>query len=168
MRDADGADAYVPFDPATGAMWPDWTSTVRESADVLGPAPAAIFIENTGTFSRGREMLVDAIRARRIGSLVAYTFEILGVGAAVENMWIAANALGLAASFMGDVVIAEAAIGPALGLEGDLVGVLAVGYETTGSTAASRTDAGADAEHVVWHHRMAASGPGDDIPLRAR
>ena len=63
-----------------------------------------------------------------IGSLVGYTFEILGIGAAVENMWLAANSLGIQAAYMGDVVIAEAEISQRLGLELDLVGVLALGY----------------------------------------
>ncbi|ORX17356.1 hypothetical protein AWC27_17985 [Mycobacterium szulgai] len=51
----------------------------------------------------------------------------LGIGAAVENMWLAANALGLGAVFMADVLVAEDAIKRKLGIGGDLVGVLSLG-----------------------------------------
>lgn len=157
MRSAEDADSYVPFDPITGAIRPDWASTVRESADLLAAAPVAVFVENRGPFSRGRTILLDAIRDRRIGSLVAYTFEVLGVGAAVENMWLAAESAGLVATFMGDVVVAEKAINRQLGIQGDLVGALAFGHPLeshAGSPNVKRHTEGEAEQTVTWH-----SGP---------
>lgn len=151
MRTAEDADSYVPFDPLTGAIRPDWSSSVRESADLLAAAPVAIFVENRGSFSRGRETLVEAIRERRIGSLVAYTFEVLGVGAAVENMWLAAHSVGLVATFMGDVVVAEKAIGRMFGIAGDLVGVLALGHPLPGEPIPGRGDEPLEGL-VTWHN----------------
>jgi nitroreductase len=125
---ADDLDRYVPHDPATGAPRPEWNSTVIESAEVLASCSAAIFVENVGPFSRGRRWLLaagfDAVQT----SIVGYGLELLGLGAAVENMFLAAHSLGLGCTFMGDVVIAEDAIGTSLGIDGDLIGVLALGH----------------------------------------
>lgn len=43
-------------------------------------------------------------------------------------MWLAATERGLAGVFMGDVLIAEQQIRARLGMEGDLVGVVALGF----------------------------------------
>jgi len=123
-------ESYVPFDPSTGQPRPEWKSTVLESADILRQVPAAVFIENRGVFSGGKRTWLDAAPAAQTASIVGYTFEIIGVGAAIQNMWIAATAHGLSGVFMGDVLIAEAAIVQRLGMVGDLVGVLALGYAT--------------------------------------
>jgi nitroreductase len=148
VASAEGADEYVPHDPTTGLPYPVWSSTVRESADVLRAVAAGIFVENCGPFSRGRAALARASREALVGSLVGYTLELVGIGTAVENMWIAAAALGVSVAFMGDVVIAEAQIKRLLSIEGDLVGVLALGYST--STVGSwRPPDGTT--RVVWH-----------------
>jgi nitroreductase len=153
MTSAEGAENYVPFDPLTGDIRRDWTSTVHESAELLAAAPVAVFIENRGSFSRGRTTLIEAIRDHRIGSLVAYTFEVVGVGAAIENMWLAAESLGLVATFMGDVVIAEAAVAQMLSIAGDLVGVLVLGHPLADESWTARApESGADL--VTWHDEL--------------
>ena len=121
-------DEYVPHDPATGRPRPAYVSTVRESAQVLREVAAAIFIENRGLFSDGRAGLIGATRPALAGSLVGFGLEMIGIGAAIENMWLAAEALGVRVAFMGDVVIAEDDICAALGIAGDLAGVLALGF----------------------------------------
>jgi nitroreductase len=63
--------------------------------------------------------------------MVGYELELAGLGAAVQNMWLAALDLGLSAVFMGDVAVAERAIAARLGIEGDLLGALALGYAST-------------------------------------
>lgn len=148
---ADGADTYVPHDPETGRIRTDWPSSVAESAAVLASVPVAIFIENLGAFSKGRATLASVPNENLRGSLVAYTFEVLGIGAALTNMWIAAISLGVQAVFMGDICVAEKRIAEKLGLQRDLVGVLALGY--------SRAPVSPDRVHydisdqtrVVWH-----------------
>lgn len=128
VESSSNIESYVPYDPATGRPRPEWSSTVLESAAVLRDARAGIFVENTGAFSRGRETLISASAQALAGSIQGYTFEVLGIGAAIQSMWIAAVAHGLSGVFMGDIVIAETAIKRRLGIERDLVGVLALGY----------------------------------------
>ena len=126
------SEKFVPFDPETGLPRPEMVSTVAESAAVLEEVPAAIFIENIGTFSGGREALLRATPEALAGSILGYTLEVMGVGAALQTAWLAAEALGLSGVFMGDVLIAEGEIKRRLGVANDLVGVLALGYAEPG------------------------------------
>lgn len=124
---ADGIESYVPHDPLTGLPYPDWGSTVEESADVLRVASAAVFVLNSGRFSRGRDVLGSVPRPALRSAIVGYGLEMMGVGSAIQNMLIAAHSLQLGCAFMGDVVIAEEAIRERFHLEGDLVGVVVLG-----------------------------------------
>lgn len=148
VESAEGIESYVPFDPTTGQPRPGLSSTVVESAAVLRKAPVAIFVENTGTFSRGRRALLEATSEALAGSIIGYTLEVMGVGAAVENMWIAAVGHGLAGCFMGDVLIAERAIQRRLSIECDLVGVLVLGYAENREAHAVRVEF--SAEEIRW------------------
>jgi nitroreductase len=118
---------YVPHDPSTALPRPEYRSTVVDSGEVLRQVPLAIFIENLGPFSRGLEVLTAVDEKGLRSALFGYGLEMVGIGAAIENMWLAANALGLGAALLGDVAIIEAEVVTALGMAGDLVGVLAVG-----------------------------------------
>jgi len=150
VRTSPDIDDYVPHDPRTGRPIPRYVSTVRESADVLEQVPAAIFVENLGAFSGGRATLAAAPHDALVGSLVGYTLEIIGIGAAIQNMWVAAHSLGVGVAFMGDVLIAEPAIRSRLGLTGDLIGVLAMGYSDAAAALLARPRPDDDAR-VVWH-----------------
>jgi len=150
VRRAPDADRYVPHDPNTGRPWPQYVSTVRESAEVLAQVSTGVFIENLGIFSGGRQTLVSVARDGLVGSLVGYTLEAVGIGAAVQNMWVAANALGVQAAFMGDILIAEDEIRRYLGLTGDLIGVLALGYADTPQGPRRSLDLD-DPTRVKWH-----------------
>jgi nitroreductase len=155
MQIADGVagatelESYVPSDPLTGRPHPKYTSTVLESAEVLRSVGAAVFVENRGPFSRGRTALASGVQAGQHDLLVGYGLEIAGIGAAVQNMWLTAEAYGLSAAFMGDVVIDEAAIAGRLRVEGDLLGVLVLG------TSIERPPARDPdlSDSVVWHTR---------------
>lgn len=148
VRTADGAANYVPHDPRTGAPYPHYVSSVAESADVLQAAPAAVFIENRGVFSGGRAQLAQATKDALRGSITGYGLELIGLGAAIENMWLAANALGLLAAFIGDVVVAEVSIQRQLRVTGDLVGALVLGYVQVESASARQPSS---QELVTWH-----------------
>jgi nitroreductase len=151
VEHARGVDEYVPHDPATGRPRPAYASTVRESAQVLREVAAAIFMENRGLFSNGRAGLIGATRPALAGSLVGFGLEMIGIGAAIENMWLAAEALGVRVAFMGDVVIAEDDIRAVLGIAGDLAGVLALGFSDVPLPPRRQRLDEQDAEHVVWH-----------------
>ncbi len=146
-----GADSYSPMDPLTGEPHPDWPSTVALSASILRAAATGIFIENRSSFSRSRRTLIEAIQGGRIGSLISYSFEIIGIGAAIQNMWIAAEAFGVRGCYLGDVVIAEEEISRRLGIEKDLMGVLALGYSEAPISPRSLPDMPIDTAQVVWH-----------------
>ena len=148
---AEGADSYVPNDPETGRPRPDWPSSVAESAATLAAVPLGIFIENLGAFSKGRATLAAIPQDNLRRSLVGYTFEVIGIGGALMNMWLAANALGVQGSFMGDICVAERVIGARLGLQKDLVGVLALGYSTAGPPPNRQQYDTSDETRVVWH-----------------
>lgn len=144
------AATYVPEDPRTGLPRAEYHSTVAESAEVLRLVPAAVFIENRGVFSGGRATVAAADPAHLSGSLVGYAFELVGIGAAIQNMWLAAGAAGVGAAFMGDVLVAEPEIRHALGIAGDLVGVLALGYSDEPPRPRPEPDAH-DPASVAWH-----------------
>lgn len=130
VQAAKHAERYVPVDPARGVPREEWPSTVVASAEVLRQAAVGIFVENQGTFSDGRRTVAQADADTRENALVGFGLEMIGLGAAVQNMWLAAEDSALAGVFMGDVVIAEAAIRSKLGMAGDLVGVLALAHSS--------------------------------------
>lgn len=121
------AGTYVPLDPKTGKPNRKYSSTVVASGKTLGSASIGIFVENLGPYSRGLESIVQVDDQIRRSVLFNYGLEMIGIGAAMENMWLAACALGYSATLMVDVVVAEKEIAPLLGLRGDLVAALAIG-----------------------------------------
>jgi nitroreductase len=150
VQTADGIDEYVPHDPVTGLPHPRYVSTVVESAAVLREASAGVFVENRGPFSGGRASLAAADRGALTSALVGFELELVGLGAAIENMWLAAEAVGLSAAFMGDIAIAQPVIATRLTLAGDLVGVLALGRSVPGRPPHPRPVPAED-EHLRWY-----------------
>lgn len=127
---ADDVDTYVPPDPITGEPSSLFESTVLESAAVLRAVPAAIALENRGVYIRDTEWLASRSPTEIARSLTAWGLEAMGLGTALENMWLAANSLGVQAAFLGDLAIANRAAHEILNLEGDLVGLLALGFSS--------------------------------------
>lgn len=140
--------AYTPHDPTTGLPHLEWQSTVPESAAVLARVPAAIFVSNAAPFSRGRRALLDADPKARELALTGFELELAGLGAALENMWLAALAHGLSAAFLGDVGVVEEEVRRMFGLEGDLLGVLVLGQVQP--TAGPPTRIAPDPAAVRW------------------
>lgn len=145
VRNAKHADDYAPLDPATGRPR-EWNSTVSKSAEVLGEAGIGLFVENTGRFSSGRKTVAEADHEYREDALVGYSFELIGLGAMIQNMWLTAHVRGLRGVFMGDVLVAEPEIRELLDLRGDLAGVLALGY-STGDPVPKKLEP----DRVRWH-----------------
>jgi nitroreductase len=154
VTQAEGVEEYVPHDPRTGRPHASYVSTVLESAEVLRAVPAAIFVENRGPFSGGGRRILAAVdRQALAAALVGFGLELIGVGAAVENMWLAAEALGLRAAFMGDVAIGDEAIRRRLDIAGDLVGVLVLGHAQPAEGPARSEPDVDDPAQVIWHRR---------------
>lgn len=149
-------DSFVPLDPNTGRAHTAWSTTVLESAHVLRQVPVGLFMENRGEFSHDRSAVAGAESVA--DAVLTYSLEVLGLGAAIENLLLAARALGLDAVFVGDILVAENAIRDRLGMVGDLVGVVAIGH-TTHSEVAPRTRR---EDRVVWHDDgLPSSGEAD-------
>jgi nitroreductase len=129
---------------------------VSKSADVLRSVPAAILVENRGPFSGGRSAILRSSPAAQALAIVGYELELAGLGAAIQNMWLAANALGLSAVFLGDIAVGEPAIRDRLELSGDLLGALAMGFLTEAPEGSNGTPppAALDPDLVRW-----ATGP---------
>lgn len=128
MTSSEETEHYVPLDPASGRLREGYESSVAASAEILRHVPLGVFVETDGCFGGLRRTIAQAPRETLEDVLVGYAFELVGIGAAVQSMWLAAHALGLAGVFVGDVVIAERQVRAALGIEGDVIGVLALGY----------------------------------------
>lgn len=154
--DAD-VDRYVPHDPATGKPRPRFRSTVHDSAAVLRQVPAAIFIENAAPFSEGSSAIAGVPSGRLRSSLFVYGLEYLGIGAAMQNMWLAAESLGLRGAFLGDAAIATPTVTRLLGLSGDFVGVLAIGRSASVPRSPMDEPDGDRSTRVRWHSRSAGS-----------
>lgn len=149
---ADDVDTYVPPDPMTGQPSPLFESTVRESAAALRDAPCAIALENRGVYIKDVNWLASREPEVLARTLTAYGLEAMGLGTALENMWLAANSLGLQAAFLGDLAVASPAARGILGLDGDLIGLLVLGSST--ATPPPRRDPPAETQAetpVVWH-----------------
>jgi len=154
MLAAEQADDYVPKDPATGLPRTGLVSTVAESAEIVRAASVAIFVENLGAFSTSRRAVANSPSEVREDVLLGYAFELIGIGAAVENMWLAANALGIEGVFMGDLLIVEDQIRGVLNIENDLAGALVLGT----TTAKQAPSAGSE---TVREQAAATPGPGE-------
>ena len=82
---------------------------------------------------------------------MGFGLEISASGPRSRTCWLAAEALGVRVAFMGNVVIAEDDIRAALGIAGDLAGVLALGFSDVPLPPRRQRLNEQDAEHVVWH-----------------
>jgi len=127
VQSAKDANRYAPIDPATGEMR-QWPSTVAKSAQTLREVGVGLFVENTAPFSGGKSYFSKHLRQNEGVLLDGYALEMMSLGAMVQNMWLSAHAQGLCGVFMGDVMVAEDDISKRLEFDGDLTGVLALGY----------------------------------------
>jgi nitroreductase len=122
------AGSFAPHttDRSTNESIPRFRSSVTESAAILSAVPLGIVIENRRPYTsmRGRSPGTIGDPGRTFESVL----ETMGIGAAMQNMWLAATALGLSAVYLADAAISECVIKSLLGFDGDCLGVLAVGY----------------------------------------
>ena len=157
METAENVESYVPHDPETGAPHRELVSSVIESAQVLREVPLGILLENRAPFSGGRDALLAAEPLARQRALFGYALEFAGLGAALQNLWLAAIEAGLVGTFMGDIAIAEPWIQERLGFDGELLGVLALGYGCAQPPTPHQSRDPRDPSLVRWY--PSATGP---------
>ncbi len=146
VQSAKSGERYTPINPTTGNPR-QWSSTTVESAQVLREVSVGLFVENEGAFSGGRQAVINADATHRNSAVTGYGFEMIGLGAAIQNMWLSAHAQGIEGVFMGDVAVVEPYIRKSLRFRGDLVGVLALGYTVQPPHPKSLKE-----NAVIYHH----------------
>lgn len=150
MRESERLVDYVPHDPRTGRPHA-YRSTVEGSAAILEAASFAVLVENVAPFSGGPDVMCAAERGALRSALFGYGEEWFGIGASVQNMWLAALSFGLQGAFLADVTIAEEAWRDLLGIENQLVGALALGYSDIEATVRCDEPFSPNLERIVWH-----------------
>jgi nitroreductase len=101
---------------------------VADSADIVESVPLAIVVENLAPFTHGMASIGPDDAAARAQAAFSLALEMVGIGAAIENMWLAAEALGLCGCFLADAAIAEETIRAATQATGPILGLLALGH----------------------------------------
>lgn len=130
---AAGMKERAPIDPLTGVTKEGLADTVNDSIATVEQCDTLILLFNRGPFSRGAETILklidDADNRSTFGrALYGYAGEIVGIGAAAENMLLAAKAFGLGSLYIADSYPARQRIKEGLNTTKELVGVIALGY----------------------------------------
>jgi nitroreductase len=130
-----GLTGRAPIDPLTGVAKEGIADTVTESIAVIAQCDTLVLLFNRAPFSRGSETILTLVedpkkRSTSSKALYCYAGEIIGIGAAAENMLLAAKALGLGAVYMADSYPVRQRIMEALRTTRELIGVIALGYPT--------------------------------------
>ena len=117
-----------PIDPSTGKANPRWDDSTLCSADIIENSPVLILVFNRSPFIGGRRTL-----SKYISEKVAFTYsdEIVGIGAAIENILLSAHALGLGGVCIADVYPAEDQIVKKYEISYDLLIGIAIGYPSS-------------------------------------
>jgi nitroreductase len=128
-----GITERAPIDPLTGETKEGISDTVDESISTMRQCDTLLLLFNRAPFSRGAETITTLIengaKPSVIGkALYGYAGEIIGIGAAAQNMLLAARALGLGGVYIADSYPARQKIKASLKTTRELVGVIALGY----------------------------------------
>lgn len=115
-----------PTDARTGKMAEGAFDSTAESVTTIRSAFAYIIVFNRGPLSGGKDEVINNPRGGR--SLYTYMGEIIGIGASVQNILLAAKSFGLGAVYMADSYPARDAVQKALNTKAEMVGSIAVGY----------------------------------------
>jgi cobalamin synthase len=125
---------------------------------MIESVPAAIVVETLAPYSGGPR----ALERVPVGGLPEAWFGIVlegvAVGASVQNMWLAATALGLVGTFVADLAVAATAVRAILGVEGDILGALVLGYSGAGADRSMNAPVFPDTTRALWHGSGSATG----------
>jgi nitroreductase len=115
-----------PSDPRTGKIREGFNSTIKASGDIILGAPALLVIENTCSFSGGRQEVMKS--NFRNNAINGHDSEVISIGAMIENISLVAHSLGLGSVIIADAVAEEEKIKQLLNIKGDLIAVIPIGY----------------------------------------
>ena len=115
-----------PMDARTGEMSAGAFDTVAESVQTMREASVVLLMFNRGPLSGGKTAVLENPRGGR--SLYTYAGEIVAIGAASQNILLAAKALGLGGVFMADSYPGRMRIQKELETDCELIGSISIGY----------------------------------------
>lgn len=116
-----------PCDPKTGKIRVGFKSTIKASGEILTRTPLVILVENTCPFSHRRSVV---LKSKYKNGICGHDSEMLSIGAAIENICLAAHALDLSSVIIADAVAEEEKIKKIYKMRGDFVAAIALGYPT--------------------------------------
>lgn len=117
-----------PCDPWLGKINDKFRASIKASGFITKKAPVLIVVENTCPFSHNRAAVMKGrFEGRAIGG---HDSELISLGAAIENISLAAHALGLGTVIICDILAEEEKVKQKLGLKGDLIAFLPLGYSS--------------------------------------
>lgn len=102
--------------------------TTKASVEIIQNAPVLLLIFNRSTFIGGRKKLENAVSKGDYEKIATYEKEMLGIGACMQNILLAAHSLGLGAVALGDIYPAEPMIKKTFKIKYDLSIGIAIGY----------------------------------------
>lgn len=114
-----------PSDPRTGKIRKGFVASINASGEIMKNAPLLIIVENTCPFSHNRK---EVMKSKFSNGINGHDSEFISLGAAIENISLAVHALGLSTVIIADIIAEETRIKKILGIKGDLVAVLPIGY----------------------------------------
>jgi nitroreductase len=119
-------DALAPTNAKTGTTAVGAFNSTAESVQTIKKASVLILVFNRSPLAGGKEYVIQNPREGR--SLYTYGGEMIGIGAAVQNMLLVAHSLGLGGVYMADSYPGRVAVQNHLKTEAEMVGSLALGY----------------------------------------
>lgn len=114
-----------PSDPVTGEIRRGYVPSVIESGKIISGCPVLLVIENTCPFSRGRSWVR---KSKFFNGIYGHDSEMISLGCAIQNMHLMATDLGLGTVIIADVVVEEDKIKKILGIKGDLIAAMPLGF----------------------------------------
>jgi len=109
------------------------TFSARATNAIMRKAPVLVVVSNPGPMSGGMadvaaRALGKANPVEQISTLIPLLMEAESFGAAIQNMLLAVHALGLGSLWIGDILYGGPPVSEFLGIEGDMIGAVSLGY----------------------------------------
>jgi nitroreductase len=97
------------------------------SLDIIKKSPLLILVFNNCPFSKGEK---NILRESSLEIFHDYVIEMIGIGAAIENILLAAHVSGLGGVCLRDICVYSEEIKKRYGIPHDLICAIAIGHPT--------------------------------------